>query len=294
MNLVVGATGMLGSEICRQLAAAGKPVRALVRATSDPAKVENLRGYGAELVEGDVRDAASLAAACNGASAVISTLSSMPFCYQPGENDIECVDEAGAKALVDAAQAAGVGQFVYTSFTMELDFPLHNAKRAVEQHLKQSGLNYTILRPGYFMEVWLSPAVGFDPANATAQVYGTGENPISWISYPDIAQFAVACLGHPAAQNATIELGGPEAISQLETIQIFEEVGGRPFEVQYVPAEALEEQQRTSSDGMQQSFAGLMRVYASGDPIDMQATLQTFPVELTSVREYAERVLGAS
>jgi hypothetical protein len=80
----------------------------------------------------------------------------------------------------------------------------------------------------------------------------------------------------------------------LETIQIFEEVGGRPFEVQYVPAEALEEQQRTSSDGMQQSFAGLMRVYAAGDPIDMQATLQTFPVELTSVREYAERVLGAS
>jgi len=285
---------MLGSEICRQLAAAGKPVRALVRATSDPAKVETLRGYGVEIVEGDVRDAASLAAACNGATTVISTVSSLPFCYQPGENDIECVAEAGVKALVDAAQAAGVGQFVYTSFTPDLDFPLRNAKRAVEQHLKQSGLNYTILRPSYFMEVWLSPAVGFDAANATAQIYGTGENPISWISYPDIAQFAVACLGHPTAQNATIALGGPEALSQLEMIQIFEQVGGRPFEVQYVPAEALEQQQRTSTDGMQQSFAGLMRVYAAGDPIDMRSTLQTFPVELTSVREYAERVLGTS
>ena len=285
---------MLGGEICRQLAAAGKPVRALVRATSDPAKVEALRGYGAEIVQGDLRDATSLAAACTGATAVVSTVSSMPFCYQPGENDIECVDEAGVKALVDAAQVAGVGQFVYTSFTMELDFPLHNAKRAVEQHLQASGLNYTILRPGYFMEVWLSPAVGFDAANAKAQVYGTGENPLSLISYPDLAQFAAACLGHPAARNATIELGGPEALSQLEMIRIFEQVGGRPFEVQHVPVEALEEQQRTSSDGMQQSFSGLMRVYAAGDPIDMRETLQAFPVQLTSVREYAERALGAS
>ena len=73
MNLVVGATGMLGSEICRQLAAAGKPVRALVRATSDPAKVEKLVAHGAEIFEGDVREPASLAVACQGASAVIST-----------------------------------------------------------------------------------------------------------------------------------------------------------------------------------------------------------------------------
>ena len=109
-----------------------------------------------------------------------------------------------------------------------------------------------------------------------------------------IAQFAVACLGHPAARNATIELGGPDALSQLAAIKIFERAGGRPFEVQYVPAEALEEQQRTSTDGMQQSFAGLMRVYADGDPIDMGETLQTFPVQLTSVQAYAQRLLGAS
>jgi NADH dehydrogenase len=144
------------------------------------------------------------------------------------------------------------------------------------------------------MEVWLSPAVGFDAANAAAQVYGTGENPISWISFPDVAQFAVACLGHPAAQNATIELGGPEALSQLAAIKVFEQAGGRPFEVQYVSAEALEQQQHASTDGMQASFAGLMRVYADGDPIDMDETLQTFPVQMTSVQEYAERVLSAA
>jgi uncharacterized protein YbjT (DUF2867 family) len=296
MILVVGATGMLGSEICRRLAAAGKPIKALVRATSDPAKVDKLRGYGAEIVEGDVRDAASLANACQGATAVISTVSSMPFCYQAGENDIECVDRGGVESLIDAAAAAGVRQFVYTSFSgqIDLDFALRNAKRAVEQHLKDSGLTYTILHPSFFMEVWLSPALGFDAANAKAQVYGTGECPISWISYQDVAQFAVESLDNPAARNATLELGGPEALSPLETIHIFEQVGGRPFELQHVPAEALEEQQKASTDGMQQSFAALTRCYAIGDPVEMQETLKAFPIELTSVRDYARTVYGSS
>jgi uncharacterized protein YbjT (DUF2867 family) len=184
-----------------------------------------------------------------------------------------------------------VQHFVYTSFTMELDFPLHNAKRSMEKHLKDSGLAYTILRPGYFMQVWLSPAVGFDAANAKAQVYGSGENPISWISYPDLAEFALQSLDNPAARNATLPLGGPEALSQLEMIRVFEKVGGKPFEVQHVPVEALEEQQKGATDPMQQSFLGLMRCYAAGDPIDMRETLKAFPVQLTSVRDYANSVL---
>lgn len=294
MNLVVGATGLLGSEICRRLAAAGKPTKAMVRLSSDPAKVSRLKSFGVELVQGDLRDPAALAAACRGATAVITTVSSMPFSYRPGENDIQTVDTQGAMNLVDAARVAGVQQFVYTSFTMELDFPLRNAKRAVERYLEDSSLSFTILRPGYFMEVWLSPTLGFDAANAKAQVYGSGENPISWISYPDLAGFAVMALDSPAARHATLPLGGPEALSQLEMIQVFEEVSGRPFEVQHVPTSALEEQQRGATDPMQQSFIGLMRSYAAGDPIDMRETLKMFPVRLTSVRDYARSVLAAS
>jgi uncharacterized protein YbjT (DUF2867 family) len=296
MNLIAGATGTLGSEICRQLADQGKPVRALVRTTSDPETVEALRNCGAEIVRGDLRDRASLDAACQGVTAVISTVSSMPFSYVPGENDIACVDLAGLTSLIEAAQAAGVQHFVYTSFSgnIDLDCPLRNAKRTVEQRLKGSGLTYTVLRPSCFMESWFSPMVGFDAANATAQIYGTGENPISWISYADVAQFAVASLDNPAARNATIEMGGPEALSPLAAVQIFEELGGRPFAVQHVPVEALEAQQKEATDPMQQSFAGLMRCVAAGDPIDMQDTLQAFPMQLTSVRDYARRVLGSS
>jgi uncharacterized protein YbjT (DUF2867 family) len=199
-------------------------------------------------------------------------------------------DLSGMLHLVDAARAAGVVEhFVYTSFSknIDLDFPLRNAKRTVEDHLKLSGLPYTILRPSCFMEVWLSPAVGFDAANAKATIYGTGANPISWISLADVAAFAVRSLDTPAARNATIELGGPEALTPLQVVKIFERAYGRPFTTEHVTAEALLAQQQAASDPMQQSFSGLMRCYAAGDPIDMESTLRSFPVALTSVGEYA-------
>ncbi len=294
MYLVVGATGFLGSEVCRLLAAKGKPVRGLVRTTSDPANVDKLKGYGVEIVEGNVCDRPSLDQACQGVTTVISTVSSMPRCYDAELNNLQNVDTDGLTNLIDAAQAAGVERFVYTSFTMDNDFPLRNAKRTVEGHLKESGLTYTILRPSYFMETWLTPVVGFDYPNAKAQIYGTGENPISWISVPDVARFAVESLDNPAARNSVLELGGPEALSQLQAVKIFEEVSGRSFEVQHVPVEALAEQQETASDPMQQSFAGLMRWYAQGDRVDMQEMLQTFPMELTSVKDYAKNVFSTS
>lgn len=64
--------------------------------------------------------------------------------------------------------------------------------------------------------------------------------------------------------------------------------------MQHVLEEALEEQQKAATDPAQQSFAGLMRWYARGDPIDMQETLKAFPVQLTSVRDYAQSVLATS
>jgi hypothetical protein len=77
-------------------------------------------------------------------------------------------------------------------------------------------------------------------------------------------------------------------------VHIFEELSGRSFEVHHVPQEALAKQQKTATDPMQQSFVGPMRRYAKGDPVDMAETLKIFPVQLTSVRDYAQSVLAAS
>jgi uncharacterized protein YbjT (DUF2867 family) len=292
MILVVGSTGMVGIEVCRLLTAAGKPVRALVRATSDPAKVEKLKSLGATIVQGDLRDKASLRAACQGVSAVIDSASSMPFAYQPGENSPQITDQDGCLSLVGAAREAGVKQMVYISFPpWPAEFPLQDAKRAVEDCLRGSGLIYTILQATFFAEVWLSPAVGFDYPNRKAALYGTGENPVSWISYLDVAQFAVASLDNPAARNVTLKVGGPEAISPNQVVAIFEKVGGKPFEVTHVPAEALQGQLAGAADPMQKSFSGLMVSYTTERPVDMSATLKAFPLKLRTVEDYARGVM---
>ena len=157
--LVAGATGFLGSEICRQLISKNKNVKGLVRTTSDPNKVAQLKESGVETIEGDLKNKDSLKNALRGVSAIISTVSST-LSRQEGDS-IQTVDDEGQNNLIDAAITAGVSQFVYISFcAMPGECPLQTAKRKVEKHLAESGLNYTILQPTYFMEVWLSPALG--------------------------------------------------------------------------------------------------------------------------------------
>lgn len=291
MNLVIGATGFLGGEICRQLVAANKPVRALVRATSDREKRAGLQALGVELVEGDLKDAASLAAACAGVAAVISTASAT-ISRQPGDS-LQTVDHDGQINLIDAARGAGAPHFIYVSAHLNVACPLTAAKHAVEQHLRQSGLTYTILQPTNFMEVWLSPLVGFDAANARAQVFGTGQNPVSWISLHDVAQFAVAALDHPAARNAVIPLGGPAAVSPLEVVAIFEQLTGRSFTVQHIPIEALQAQVDNTTDPLDKTMAALTLATAQGDAIVMEPVLRVFPVRLTSVADFARAVITA-
>jgi uncharacterized protein YbjT (DUF2867 family) len=72
------------------------------------------------------------------------------------------------------------------------------------------------------MEVWLSPALGFDYLNASARIYGPGTSPVSWVSLLDVAEMCVLALRNPAAERRTIEFGGPGALSPLEVVARFE------------------------------------------------------------------------
>ena len=283
--LVAGATGFLGSEICRQLIGKNKKVKGLVRATSDANKVAQLKASGVETIEGDLKDGVSLENALQGVSAIISTVSST-LSRQEGDS-IQTVDDEGQINLIDAAVNAGINQFIYISFSELGECPLQTAKRKVEKHLAESGLKYTILQPTFFMEVWLSPVLGFDYANAKATIYGEGNNRVSWIAIKDVASFAVAALDNPAAANKIIELGGPEALSPIEAVNIFETAKGTKFVLQFVPEEALKAQRDAAQDPLSESFATLMLGLVNGSKIDMKNTLDDFPIQLTSVFDYA-------
>jgi uncharacterized protein YbjT (DUF2867 family) len=290
MILVAGATGALGGEICRRLVARRKPVRALVRSTSDPAKVDALAASGCTIVLGDLKHRASLDAACEDADAVISTVS-MIGTGKPGDS-FEATDERGTLNLIAAAKAARVDHFIYISFDTESipDSPLRRAKEKVQETLRASSMTYTILQPSYFMETWLGPHLGVDVANARAQIFGSGDRKMDYVSMQDVAEMAVQSLTNAAARNVTIRFGG-QPVTQREAIRAFEEAAGRPFQVQEIPEQALEAQWQGATDPMQRTFAALMLGAARGHdaPDDL---IEKFPIRLTTVREYAARAAG--
>jgi NADH dehydrogenase len=289
MILVVGATGVLGTEICRLLREKGKNVRGLARTTSAPEKKQRLKDLGVELVDGDLKDAASLENACKGVDSIVSTATSIVS--RQDDDSLITTDRDGHLSLIDAAEKAGVKRFVFISFPpIPFDFPLQTAKRDVEARLEKGGMAYTILQPTLFHEIWLGPHLGFDAANKTVRIYGEGKNKISWISFRDVAKFAVLSLETNQAENRKIPLGGPEPLSPLEVVQIFEDVWGEKFKVEFVPEAALRAQYEAATEPIPRTFTALMLSYATGGAVDMRDVLQWMPVQLRSIRDYAQDV----
>ncbi len=174
-----------------------------------------------------------------------------------------------------------------------IQFPLTVAKRAVEQALASSGMAYTIIQASYFMEVWLSPALGFDVANRRVRFYGDGDQPISWISYRDVARAAADAVVEDVGRHMAVELGGPEALSPRQVVRMFEAAGAGDITTESVPAAALKSQLETATNSLEQSFAGLMSQYAAGDAIDNTTSSRLFPFQKASVRDFVAAQLAA-
>jgi NADH dehydrogenase len=288
MNLVVGATGNVGGAVCELLRTRDKPVRAMVRQTSDPERVRRLEELGAEVVRGELRDPDSLARACDDVATVVSgatTIGSL------GTDPISAVDGEGQLSLVDSARSADVGHFIYVSYTRHVDThdPLTQAKRAVEERLRASGIAFTILRPSYFMEMWLGPALGWELADGRARVLGSGEQRVNWISARDVVAAIVACVDNPNAHGQTIELGGPDALSPREVVRLAESITGRAIAVEQVPVEALEQQAREAAGTDDAIFPSLMLCQTRGGEIE---PAPEWLRPRTTVGEYLHSALG--
>jgi uncharacterized protein YbjT (DUF2867 family) len=238
-----------------------------------------------------VQHAPSVLTACRGVSQVLTTVATT-ISRQPGDS-ITGVDLNGQLGLIDAARAAGVAHFTYLSVSAGLPatIPYVAARRSVEDYLRSNGMDFVILGPTPFMEIWLTPFSGFDPLAGRVRVFGSGKAPISYVSLHDVAAFAVGLVGRTVSDGARIEVGGPETLTPLEVVAIFEEVGGRRIQVDHVPEEALEHQVNTSADEYERTLAALALTFArTGNPVPMNETVRPDGRPLASVRDYAREV----
>jgi uncharacterized protein YbjT (DUF2867 family) len=286
MILVVGATGSLGGSIVRGLLEQGQQVRALVRTAPD-AKV--MTDLGAEPAVGDLKDRASLDAACQGIETVITTANSAK---RGGEDNPETVDDKGNRQLIDAAEAAGVEQFVFVSAlgaSASSPVPFMAGKGKAEEHLRASGMPYTILEPNLYMDVWLSMLFGMPLAQGLPiTLVGDGLRKHTFIAEDDVRAFALAAVGNPAASNQTLVVAGPQTLSFRDVVAAYERVLGRSLEVRHLKAG---EPLPGAPEFISQMLAAL-DTYDS--PIPMEETARTFGIQLTSVDEFARRNVSAT
>ena len=288
LTLVAGSTGRVGGKICELLASQGRAVRALVRPTSDPAKAERLRALGAEVAVGDIEQPETLEPAMEGVTHVATTASTFPVDQRPDAIDI--VERGGTCNLVDVAAAAGVRRFVHVSVLEATPtYPHQEAKLAAEAHLKASGMEYAILKPGLFVDVWFSPMLGFDVAGGTVQIHGDGTAIHTWIYGDDVARYAVWALDADEARNAAIELGGPDRISQLGIVELYEKRLGRQLERRYLPQAELERMHAEGTTPLEVSIAGVMLNAARGRTTDMTDLSSRSGVPLTPIHEFVAR-----
>lgn len=201
--LVFGASGRSGRYLVQELQ---KQNRNFVGVTSNAERARENVAADITWVEADVRDAVSVDAAMVGATHVISALGATTF---EGDNSPEFVDYEGVRNVVDAALRADVEQMVLISASgvTNPDHPLNKLGNVMdwklkgEDHLRLSGLPYTIVRPGGLLD---------REPEQNLLVFRQGDSlpytsKLSVTSRGDLALICIAALDVPAARNKTFE-----------------------------------------------------------------------------------------
>ena len=234
--LVTGATGFIGPKVVHALRSQGRDVRVLVRR---PDRATQLATLGAEVVTGDITNAASLSAAVDGCTHVVHLVSIL----KGSSSDFQRVMTQGTKDLVAAAKGAGVERFVLmsalgTSETAKDTVPYFASKWAMEQETVRSGLEYTIFRPSFVFgnggalplfikQVRYSPVV---------TVIGSGLQRIQPIWVDDVAEYFARGVDHPQAANRSFEIGGPDIVTWNELYLKIAKVLGKRRKLLHIPA----------------------------------------------------------
>jgi uncharacterized protein YbjT (DUF2867 family) len=219
MILLTGVTGKTGGETAKQLLAKGAKLRAIVR---NEAKAAELKAAGVELVIGDVADADTVKRALKGAEKAFLTLPN-------GKNQ-----EAQEKQFTDLAVAAGVKHLVKMS-SMEAvahaETAIPKAHWAVEEHIRASGLAWTMVKPNFFMQNLLSSAAGIKSNRKFSLPMGDGTTGMADIR--DIGAVCAEVLTGKGHAGQSYEITGPEVLTFGDVAERFSAVLG--VKIEYVP-----------------------------------------------------------
>ncbi len=235
--LVTGGTGLVGSHLVRVLVEKGCAVRCLVRA---PQKAGEVLPAGVELFQGEINDPELVRKACQGSDQVIHLVA---IIREQGNDTFERINVEGTLNLVIAAGQAGVKQFIHMSALGACDdarYIYAYSKWRGEEAVRQSGLNWTILRPSIVY------GQGFNFFNRMGQalkmfpkpfvpVPGRENTLFQPIAVEDVVNCLVQVCDNPNMMGRIIEIGGPEHLSYVQMLDTFLACLGEKRYKLYVP-----------------------------------------------------------
>src|SRR5437667_208247 len=230
MILVAGGTGHLGIELVPLLTARGIPVRVVTR---DPARARQRLGETPQLAKGDARNPRTLEEALKGVDAEVSAMTG----FGPGAPGPKAVDYEGNLNLIRAAEAAGVRRFVLVSIhgaTADHAMELWRMKYRAEEALRASRLDWVIVRPNAYMELWAEIVAGPIFKDGKATVFGRGDNAVNFNSAKDVASFVELALFDPDLSRTILSLGGPDHLTLNQLVGQADRAAGREAAVKHV------------------------------------------------------------
>ncbi len=295
MILVVGATGLLGGRITRLLLESGKDVRILVRRNSPSEELakygkattaQSLIKLGAQPVYGDLTDPASLEKACVRVDTVITTATAAE---RGGKDTLDAVDLKGTLDLIAAAKKAGARRFIYTSaIARNINIPgLPQFKALCENAVKESGMEYTILRPSCLEENWVGQVIGVPfKAHQPVTLMGKGDHKQDLVWNGDVAAYAAASVDNPKAKNREIDIGGSASYTWTEVVGAVEKYLECSLPIQYVPL-------GSPIPLIHPIYSILMTGAELGESyVDMRQTAAEFGIAVTPLQAGIQKIFG--
>jgi uncharacterized protein YbjT (DUF2867 family) len=235
MILVTGGTGTLGTPVVRRLSERGLGMRVLTR---DPTRATHLPDT-VQIMTGDLRDPAAVAAAVRGCATVVSAVHGF---VGPNKPSPEAIDRDANRALIQAAATAGVEHLMLVSVLGAApDHPmsLHRAKHAAEQALQTAGVPWTIIRPAAYLETWIAIIGAKLASNGQALVFGPGRNPINFVSADDVAAVVDLAVHDHTLRGQVLEVAGPENLTFTQLADRLITASGKPGHTRHIPLPML-------------------------------------------------------
>ncbi len=261
---ITGASGQLGRLVAENLLAT-EPAASLRLLVRSPEKVADLAARGVEVVAFDYSKPESLAPALAGVDRLLLISGSEVGQRVPQH-----------KAVIDAAKAAGVGLVLYTSVlrAQQSSMILASEHKVTEDLLAASGLNYVLLRNGWYIENYLS-AVQAEIAHGV--VGASGEGRISAAARADYAAAAAEVLRKGAPSGTIYELAGDTSFSKADYAAELSRVSGKPVSYTNLPEAAYKDV--LVQVGLPEGFAAILAdcdtCTAKGDLEDNSKTLSS-------------------